>query len=247
MEDRAVLMTTMRERIAKATKKEAFVFVHGYNVTFEDAALRTAQIAHDLDYPGVPMFFSWPSQGTVAGYPWDEDAVEDAIPYFHEFLRSVSLESGATSIHLIAHSMGNRLLTRVLKKLPLDPEAERIRKPFREIVLAAPDINANVFETQYAGFLVKNYAHVTLYANSNDRALTASRAFNNSRRAGDSADEQIVVHENLDSIDVSAIDTNMDGHGYIGTNHVVLCDIYSLLKEGKAAAERFRMAPRSRN
>jgi esterase/lipase superfamily enzyme len=45
-----------------STSRSAFIFVHGYNNSFEDAALRTAQMAVDLQLPTVPVFYSWPSQ-----------------------------------------------------------------------------------------------------------------------------------------------------------------------------------------
>ena len=40
----------LRARVAASPRKELFVFVHGFNVTFDDAARRTAQIQKDLDY-----------------------------------------------------------------------------------------------------------------------------------------------------------------------------------------------------
>lgn len=48
--------------VGQSQQKDAFVFVHGFNVTFEDAARRTAQIAYDVKFEGVPIFYSWPSQ-----------------------------------------------------------------------------------------------------------------------------------------------------------------------------------------
>jgi hypothetical protein len=38
----------------------ALFFLHGFNVTFEDAAIRAAQIGFDLPVPGATAFFSWP-------------------------------------------------------------------------------------------------------------------------------------------------------------------------------------------
>ena len=38
------------------------VFVHGYNVSFDDAARRAAQISYDIGFTGQPMAFSWPSR-----------------------------------------------------------------------------------------------------------------------------------------------------------------------------------------
>ena len=58
---------------------EALIFVHGYNVTFEDAARRTAQVAYDIKFGGVATFYSWPSNGQTLTYSWDEESVQ--CPY----------------------------------------------------------------------------------------------------------------------------------------------------------------------
>ncbi len=47
----------LRECVGRSKQKSAFVFVHGYNVGFEDAARRTAQIAYDLKFDGAPSLF----------------------------------------------------------------------------------------------------------------------------------------------------------------------------------------------
>jgi esterase/lipase superfamily enzyme len=54
----------LKRRVAKSERKEAFVFIHGYNVTFEDAARRTAQFASDLQFDGAPVLYSRPSRGS---------------------------------------------------------------------------------------------------------------------------------------------------------------------------------------
>ena len=50
---------------ANQTGEGAILFVHGFNVTFDDAARQTAQIAYDLRFHGSPVFYSWPSQGNT--------------------------------------------------------------------------------------------------------------------------------------------------------------------------------------
>ena len=69
--------------------KEAFVFVHGYNVGFETAARRTAQIAYDLKFDGAPIFYSWPSQEGLLAYTVDETNVVWTVPHLKEFLLGV--------------------------------------------------------------------------------------------------------------------------------------------------------------
>ncbi len=102
----------LRQTVQEADRPEVFVFVHGYNVTFEGAARRTAQIAHDVEFSGAPVFFSWPSQGGLLQYTVDETNVAWAVPHLKQFLLDVVQESGAKSISLVAHSMGSRGLSR---------------------------------------------------------------------------------------------------------------------------------------
>jgi esterase/lipase superfamily enzyme len=128
-------------RIDRSSTREAFVFVHGYNVTFEDAARRTAQMSYDLAFDGAPIFYSWPSAGSLDGYARDESNIEWTTPHLREFLSDLALRSGAESIHLIAHSMGNRGLTRALADLA----GTEARARFEEIILTAPDVDAEIF------------------------------------------------------------------------------------------------------
>lgn len=52
------------------------------------------------------------------------------------FLTQLAQSSGAKNIHLIAHSMGNRALVKALKQLTVTPGG----RPFKQIVLTAPDV-----------------------------------------------------------------------------------------------------------
>ena len=87
-------------RIDQSSTREAFVFVHGYNVTFEDAARRTAQMSYDLAFDGAPIFYSWPSAGSLDGYARDESNIEWTTPHLRDFLSDLALRSGAESIQV---------------------------------------------------------------------------------------------------------------------------------------------------
>src|SRR5262249_51155258 len=43
--------------------RQALVFLHGYNTSFINAAIRAAQLGFDLRVPGLTAFYSWPSEG----------------------------------------------------------------------------------------------------------------------------------------------------------------------------------------
>ncbi len=138
------MLALVKEQLARSStfKDHAFVFVHGFNTSFDNALYRTAQIAYDLGFDGVPFLYSWPSGGKVASYTYDRGSVEQAEPMLADFLTMVIQKSGAKSISLIAHSMGNELLLRVLERLkPKIPKGVVIS----QVIFAAPDVDRDKF------------------------------------------------------------------------------------------------------
>jgi esterase/lipase superfamily enzyme len=221
----------VRAYVAKSPKKEAFVFVHGYNVSFEDAARRTGQIAFDLGFIGAPIFYSWPSNDKIADYIKDETNITWSTPHFQRFLTLLSQNSGAERIHIIAHSMGNRAVCDALKALSYDP-SNRVK--FNHLVLAAPDIDAETFQ-ELATLLQRLAARITLYESSKDKALFASKKIHGNARAG----EPLLIIPGLDTIDASLIDTDFLGHSYFSESWPLLSDIHSLLFNDELASQRF--------
>lgn len=228
----------LREKIEKSEGQEAFIFIHGYNVTFENAARRTAQLAYDLDFKGAPIFFSWPSQGGLLKYMVDENNVDWAVPDLKEFLKLIAEQSGAKRVHLVAHSMGNRALTRALEKISYSDAKDG--PIFNEVILTAPDIDAEIFRRDLAPRIVKTAQRVTLYASSNDEALIASKKIHGYPRAGESG-AAVVVVPGIDTIDVSSLDTSLLGHSYYGSNDTVLIDMAQLMLESKPPTLRTKL------
>ena len=227
----------LKLNVEKSKDKEAFVFVHGFKTTFEQAALRTAQFAYDLGLE-TPIMFSWPSKGTLTfcGYTHDENNIQWTVPHLKFFLEEVSKQSGASRLHLIAHSMGNRALTDVVKSIAA--EIKKKAKPvFNEIILTAPDIDADIFKKSIAPQIIKGAKRITLYASAFDKALSISKSIHGYPRAGD-AGEDIVVVKGVDTIDVSPLETDFFGHTYFATNRDVLNDLFMLLKRSLPPDER---------
>lgn len=230
--------------IAGGKTSTALIFVHGYNNSFEDAARRTAQIAHDIEFTGIPMFYSWPSGGKALSYVSDGNDADQAVFHLKRFLKDVALNSGFTSITLLAHSMGNRALTRAFMALKNEIDGEKLRV-FKEIILAAPDIDADVFKNEIAPALLASTATVTLYASSNDEALIASKKLNGAPRAGDSG-SGLVVMKGMETIDATNVDTNLFWglrHAYVADNRNVLSDLSYLIVKGLRAPSRYGLEP----
>lgn len=236
----ALTLDEFRRRVQQslpggAEPPRAFVFVHGYNVSFEDAALRTAQIAYDLGMKSVPAFFSWPSQAETSKYTVDEAAVEWAEPHLREFLEAFADAAPWSDVVVIAHSMGTRATTRALASL-LEQRTD-LRARMRELVLAAPDIDAAVFKRDLLPRLQLANQRVTLYSSSNDKALKASRKVHGAPRAGDSG-AQLVTAPGLETVDASDIDTDFLGHSYFAQTRVLLTDMALLVNRRLGAGER---------
>ena len=175
-------------------------------------------------------------------YTVDETNVVWTVPHLKQFLASVSERTGATRIHLIAHSMGNRALTSALARMSYELKEEQTPL-FHEVILTAPDIDAEIFRNDIAPAITKTARRVTLYASSNDEALVASKKIHGYPRAGESG-EGIVVAQGIDTIDVSALDTSLLGHSYYGDNETVLIDLAQLLHEEKSPDLRSRLKER---
>jgi esterase/lipase superfamily enzyme len=234
--DRSEFFSSLQQTL-DSKGKSLLVFIHGYNVSFDDAARRTAQMSYDLKFPGAAVFYSWPSYNNWYRYPDDKANIERSVDQIKEFLQQLAIDSKAESINLIAHSMGNVGLTQAIAKMGVD------RPIFNQVVLAAPDIDAQVFRNDIAPRITNKAQRVTLYTSKNDLALVASRFFNASGRLGDSRHGPIAV-PGIDTIDATDVDTSLLGHSYYGSNASVLDDIASLLL-GKPLSERSHLKARS--
>ena len=243
--DKTRFFDDVAARVERSSGKSAFIFVHGYNVAFVDAARRTAQMAYDLGFDGAPVLYSWPSQANFAAYKVDETNAEWARHDFKKFLQDFTAKSDADKIYLIAHSMGTRVLTGALKELLLEDPS--VREKFDEIVLAAPDNDAETFKrdiapTILAPTILAGEGGMTLYASSGDYALMASKTFAGYPRAGDTA-EGVTLVPGMDTVDASAIRTDFVGHSYYADSDSVIGDLRDLILKGKPPEQRKRLSP----
>jgi esterase/lipase superfamily enzyme len=236
--EKSEFVRSLRQQISEARAKDAFIFVHGFNNSFEDAARRTAQMAYDLDFDGTPMMYSWPSQGSATAYAVDEAAVGISGRRLAEFLETVTSQSGAQRIHLIAHSMGNRALLEALQTYLAKRAPENRRHLFGQIVFTAPDVDRDYF-TDAIQSLAESAERTTLYASDNDLALRSSQFIHGAPRAGTASD--IVKFTGLDSIDMSSVPADMLGHSYFAANSGAIYDIFRLLWRGDPPPARCGM------
>lgn len=230
---------------ANADPRSVFVFVHGFNTPFDDAARRTAQIHHDLEFAGAPLFYSWPSKGELTPFAYNQDAVmaERTAGRLAQFLQDLKDKSGAERIHLIAHSMGNRALTNALVRAVEKAAEGTDAAAFDQIILAAPDIDREVF-LDLAKRMGKAGAQVTLYASARDQALKMSKTYHGYPRAGDCEGEPVIA-DGVATIDAGGVSTDVFSvhHDFYADEVSVLTDIRALMETGAAPDAREGLEP----
>ncbi|MGC2778699.1 MAG: alpha/beta hydrolase [Bradyrhizobium sp.] len=225
----------------RISDREAVIFIHGYNVSFEDAALRAAQLGTDLSVRGCMAFFSWPSRGKTSLYANDEATIEASEAYIAQFLTDFAERSGASKIHIIAHSMGNRGVLRAVNRIAT-AAARSTGKVFDQIILAAADVDADTFKQLYKAYN-KISRRTTLYASAKDRAVGLSNWLHGYDRVG--LTPPVTVLPGIDTVVVTNADVTMLGHGYVAESRGILTDIHALIKNGTPPYKRFGLQARA--
>ncbi len=231
------LGTHTRPDPGQTTGKDAFIFIHGFNVTFNQAVMRAAQMAYDFGFLGAPVVYSWSSAGSVSpqAMQHDPENVMKTRENLRKFVLQVQRHTEG-NVHLVAHSMGNRALVEVLKQLADDWVDARSRidlrpgrnKLFGEIVLAAPDVPDDWFETKHA-LAVKALAdRVSLYV-ADDHALHFSKLSGNNRLG--LAGPDMFIADGVQTINAAGADNDWFSlrHGYAYDVPQVLKDLRAIL------------------
>lgn len=235
----AELNAAMQEVRDDGNLPHALLFLHGYNNSFEEAAIRAAQIGFDLQVHGATAFFSWPSRGSAAGYTADEAAIEASEPAIARFIVDFVGQCGAEKIHVIAHSMGNRGLLRALQRIAADAET-RGKVKFGQIFLAAPDIDRDLF-LDLAHLYREHGERTTLYASSGDLAVHLSSKIHGAPRAGYLG--PYTLAPGVDTIAVPNFDIDRLGHSYFAQAEGLMHDIRDLMHRGAPPSQRARLDP----
>jgi esterase/lipase superfamily enzyme len=208
---------------------DALLFIHGFNTSFADACRRAAQIAYDLKFAGPIFLYSWPSRNRLLWYGMDEDSAKWTTDHFVSFMKEILDLKDLGHLHIIAHSMGNRILSDGLLSSNI---TKKERTKLGQIVFAAADVNRKTFHEQYELEKIKAM-RVTLYASNHDQALLASKIFHGFVRLGEVRPD-IEIKFGMDSIDASSVDTSLLGHAYIGESRSVLDDLGALINANQS-------------
>ena len=168
----------LRQRLALTSRKVAYVYVHGFNNTFEDGVLVVAEFWHFLGRQGVPILYTWPagSGSGLRGYTHDRESGEFTIFHLKQFLRLLASIPELEELNLIAHSRGTDVLTSALRELYIETRAagKDFRTVYRikNVVLAAADLDMEVVTQRVAAeYVGLGVERTTIYVSPVDKAL----------------------------------------------------------------------------
>jgi len=219
-------------------RREAVVFVHGFNSTFAEGAYRLAQLGHDLDLSGVLVHYSWPSRAHALGYAYDRDSALFARDGFEALLRQVN-GAGADRVLIVAHSMGSALVMETLRQIAIRGDRALLDR-IEAVVLISPDIDVDVFRAQ-AHRVGPLDNPIIIFTSRKDRALALSaRLTGQTDRLGNVTDVAELGDLDVVLLDTTAFSTGV-GHFNVANSPALLAvlgrigDVDTVLASDQAA------------
>jgi esterase/lipase superfamily enzyme len=170
--DEKAAMARVDAELKENAARHVLVFIHGYNNRFESAVYRLAQIVHDSDAPVVPVLFTWPSRGKLLAYTYDRESANYSRDALERLLTLLAANRNVDTISILTHSMGNWVTLEALRQMAI--RNGHINDKIDDVMLAAPDVDVDVFRTQIAAF-GEPQPRFTLFVSRKDKALAVSR------------------------------------------------------------------------
>lgn len=170
--DEKTAMARVDAELKENKARHVLVFIHGYNNRFESAVYRLAQIVHDSRAPVVPVLFTWPSRGKLLAYTYDRESANFSRDALERLLTELARNRQVETISILSHSMGNWVTLEALRQMAI--RNGHINAKIHDVMLAAPDVDVDVFRTQVAAF-GEPQPNFTLFVSRKDKALAVSR------------------------------------------------------------------------
>lgn len=195
------------------SNRDVLLYVHGFNTSYDEARFRLAQIVDDGRFGGVAALYTWPAAGSLLDYGAAKESATIARDALSKLLHRLSELPDIGRVHILAHSMGAWLAMEALRENAISGSPD-LNGKLGDVMLAAPDIDLNVFRQQLARI---DPSHVFVLVASNDRALSLSR-----RLAGDRQRLGALDPNNpgdraaLEDLGVKAYDLSRESTGLIG-------------------------------
>jgi esterase/lipase superfamily enzyme len=202
--DKETVVARLNQAVQASPDRSVLVFIHGFNNRFEDSVYRFAQIAHDSGSQSVPILVTWPSRGSLRAYGYDRESTNYSRNALENLFQFLHRDKDIREVSILAHSMGNWLALESLRQMAI--RNGRLPAKFKNIMLAAPDVDVDVFRSQIAD-MGKPRPQFTLFVSRDDKALAVSRrVWGDVSRLGSIDAEQEPYRQELAQNEITVID-----------------------------------------
>jgi esterase/lipase superfamily enzyme len=204
------LVQQFNELVAAESARDLLMYVHGFNQTFETAALDAARLSDGIKFHGNTMVFSWPSKAQLLDYGYDRESAMWSRDALQRVLEEPIATPEVGRIHVVAHSIGTMLTLEALRQLYAQEPTASVDR-IGTVIFAAPDIDMDVFSSsvERIGPLASK---ITVITSTNDRALAISGLI-----AGGITRVGAAEQSRLEGLGLRVIDASKQGWGII--NH----------------------------
>ncbi|AZA77465.1 alpha/beta hydrolase [Chryseobacterium sp. G0186] len=203
---------------ATKDRSDVLIFIHGYAYDFDDELKAIIDLKKIfIDNPDSPiehiLFVSWPASSSIVPLTYFDDKASSInsgtsllrLFYFYtQFLKDIfsnrELAPCNQRIHIMAHSLGNRVLQSMLYSL----KRENILRVIDQVMLMNSDVSYKVFEDSEDSFnklpLLAN--RISIYLNRQDAILGISQFTKNilTPRLGKNGPSDIASYKDIVSI-----------------------------------------------
>ena len=232
-------------RLSRTGNKEIHIFIHGFNNSFDWAAVSLAELWHFLGRHGVPLLYSWPAaHGGLFGYFIDRESGEFTIYHLKNLIRLLASFPEVERINILAHSRGASVAATALRELIIEARAggHNPRELYRieNLIMAAPDLDFDIVRQRLMGEKIgPAFGQITVYTTNTDKALSLAQTLMSGTRFGQirasdlGEQEQSIfkIVKNVSFIDVHGMQSFI-GHSYYLNNPSTSSDIIRTINNG---------------
>jgi esterase/lipase superfamily enzyme len=256
----SALFSALHEAMCAETGGDLLIYVHGFHSDL-DKAIKTTGILEDRFLKvGSPvrhiLLFTWPAQNKKIKYRNDArdciisgEALARNIlklqTFFNTWFQSGENKTCGRKIHLLAHSMGARVVEHAMAYLQKQSYGILVQTIFQEVILVAADVDDYALEIERPmSFLSQIAERIHSYNHKKDIALEVSKKTKNAYpRLGQKGIRNFAnLPTNVVLVDVTGVKEetkwidDIINHWYYHTAPDVVADIIEVFK-GRAAID----------
>jgi esterase/lipase superfamily enzyme len=185
--DKNEFIAKLRRQVQASPLRSILINVNGFRERFPSALRKTAFLSHVLDINSPVLVFDWPGdQGsTPRGYRRAQRIAGESGAELAQTLGLIIRQVQPERLWLVANSMGGEVVVHAFSILYQEADLADADTEIEDVVLTAPDIDREEFDSQFKREIAALTRNLTVYVSSNDRALLISRVINRGKRLGE--------------------------------------------------------------